>query len=401
MQIHRRSFQFLTLAFVSLLLFARCGNAPDPHTVTREAAPREILIGEFGSLTGPQATFGQSTHNGVVLAVNEINRDGGIHGAKLRVITEDDQSKPEEAANAVTKLISHDNVVALIGEVASSASLAAAPIAQSNRVPMISPASTNAEVTTKGDYIFRVCFTDDYQGRALANYTTNQLGFRRVALLTDVKSDYSRGLAKEFENEFSKHGGQIVARASYANGDSDFRAQLTIIRHAKPDAVFVPGYYTDVGQIAIQAKDLGLTVPLFGGDGWESPKLIEIGGAALNGSFYSNHYFHGDPTPVVAKFVKDYKALHGSTPDAFAALAYDAIHVLADALRRSDGKRGQHLRDALAATHGFSGVTGSITLDADRNASNKKLVIEEIRNGVLAYKGSAGIEHGTNTASLR
>jgi len=386
--------QFIIASVVLLALLARCGNSParGSGSTTQNVASREILIGEFGSITGPQATFGQSAHDGILMAVNEINRNGGVADAHVRVITEDDQSKPEEAADAVTKLISHDDVMAVIGEVASSASLAAAPICQSSGVPMVTPASTNPEVTKKGDYIFRVCFTDDYQGRALADYASRSLGLRRVALLTDVKSDYSQGLAKEFEREFTQRGGQIVARSSYANGDSDFRSQLTAIRHATPDAVFVPGYYTDVGQIAVQAKDLGLTVPLFGGDGWESPKLIEIGGASLNGSFYSNHYFQGDSAPAVAKFVKEYTHLYGTTPDAFAALAYDATYVVVDALRRTGGQGGRRLRDALAGTRGLPAVTGSITIDHERNASNKKIVVEEVRNGVLAYKGRLGSE---------
>jgi branched-chain amino acid transport system substrate-binding protein len=378
----------LILSFGLLLLAARCGDTS--RGAVKGAAAREIVVGEYGSLTGPQATFGQSSHNAIVLAVDEINRKGGINGTRLRVVSEDDQSKPEEATNAVTKLISHDNVVAVLGEVASSASLAAAPICQSSGVPMITPASTNPEVTKKGDYIFRVCFTDDYQGRALADYA-HTLGYSRVALLTDVKSDYSRGLAQEFERRFTRRGGQIIARSSYANGDSDFRSQLTAIRAATPQAVFVPGYYTDVAQIAVQGKDLGLNVPLFGGDGWESPKLPDIGGAALTGSFYSNHYFNGDPAPEVARFVGEYKRRYGTSPDAFAAPSYDATYVLADALRRKAGEGGKRLRDALAATRGFSAVTGNITFGSDRNASNKKLVLEEVRNGALVYKGSAGV----------
>lgn len=377
----------LIWSFGLFLLAARCGDSA--HGAAKGAAQREIVLGEFGSLTGPQATFGQSAHNAVVMAVDEINSNGGIGGARLRVVSEDDQSKAEEATNAVSKLISHDNVVAVIGEVASSASLAAAPICQSNRVPMVTPASTNPDVTKKGDYIFRVCFTDDYQGCALADYA-HTLGFRRVALLTDVKSDYSRGLGQEFERRFTSHGGQIIARSSYANGDSDFRSQLTAILAAAPQAVFVPGYYTDVAQIAVQGRDLGLKVPLFGGDGWESPKLLEIGGTALNGSFYSNHYFNGDPAPAVARFVSEYRRRYGTEPDAFAALSYDATRVVADALRRSGGQGEQRLRDALAATRGFTAVTGNITLGSDRNATNKKLVLEEIRDGALVYKGSTG-----------
>ncbi len=290
------------------------------------------------------------------MVVNEINRRGGVAGARLRVITRDDQSKHDDTANAVTKLISRDNVVAVIGEASSSAPLAPAPICQSNRVPMITPASTNPEVTKKGDYIFRVCFTDDDQGRALAHCAARTLGLRRVALLTDVKSDCSRGLAKEFEQRFTQHGGQIATRSSHANGDSEFRAQLTAIRRATPEAVFVPGYYTDVGQIAVQAKDLGLTVPLLGGDGWESPKLI-------------------DSAPGVAKFVNEYTRLYGATPDAFAALVR-STHLVADTLRRTEGQGGQRLRNAVAATRGFRVVTPSHSITSAmpvrRNSSSRR-----------------------------
>jgi branched-chain amino acid transport system substrate-binding protein len=348
----------------------------------------EILVGEYGSLTGSEGTFGTSTHNGIMMAIDEINGAGGINGRKIKVITEDDQSKAEEAANAVTKLISENNVVAVLGEVASSSSIAAAPICQQNKVPMITPSSTNPEVTKKGDYIFRMCYTDDSQGHALADYVAKSVGVKRAAILTDVKSDYSRGLARYFEESFTKDGGQIVARASYAKGDADFHAQLNTLKQANPEILFVPGYYTDIGQIASQAKDLGMTAPLVGGDGWESPKLIEIGGKALEGAYYSNHYFYGDPAPIVHDFVTKYKDRFGANPDAMAALGYDAARALADAMKRAKTIKGQDLRDAIAATKNFPGVTGTITLGPDRNPVGKKLVIEEIRNGQLNLKAT-------------
>src|SRR5256714_7620730 len=252
----------------------------------------DIVIGEYSSLTGTEATFGQSTHNGITLAFEEINAAGGIAGRKLRVIAEDDQSKAEEAANAVTKLISSNNVAAIIGEVASSNSIAAAPICQSNKVPMITPSSTNPDVTKKGDYIFRMCFIDSYQGPVMANFAAKNLKAKRAAILTDIKNDYSTGLTVSIDETFRQAGGQIVGKQSYSNGDSDFRSQLTAIRTTNPEVIFVPGYYTDVGQIAGQARDLSMKAPFVGGDGWESPKLLEIGGKALEGSFYANHYFY-------------------------------------------------------------------------------------------------------------
>jgi len=348
----------------------------------------DILIGEYGSLTGPQGTFGTSTHNAIMMAIDEINATGGVNGRKIKVLTEDDQSKQEEAANAVTKLISQNNVLAILGEVASSNSLAAAPICQSNKVPMITPSSTNPEITKKGDYIFRTCFTDDYQGENIARYAATQLHYKRAAILTDVKNDYSTGLTATITRIFTSLGGQIVGQQSYSNGDSDFRSQLTAIRAQNPEVIFVPGYYTDVGQIAIQARDLGMKQPLMGGDGWESPKLVEIGGHALDGSMYTNHYFYGDPNPIVRDFVQKYKQRYGSIPDGMAALGYDAARVMADAIKRAKKLDGPSLRDAIAATKGFQGVTGTITIGPVRDAVGKKIIIEEVKNAQLTLKAT-------------
>jgi branched-chain amino acid transport system substrate-binding protein len=390
------------VAAIGLVVLTGCppkNEATTGTTGSGSGGGAEILIGEYGSMTGAQATFGTSTHNGIMMAIDDINGKGGINGRKIKVITEDDQSKQEEAANAVTKLISQNSVIAVLGEVASSASIAAAPICQSNKVPMITPSSTNPEVTKKGDYIFRICFTDDYQGSSLGEYVAKTLGVKRAAILTDVKSDYSQGLGHFFEQRFTALGGQIVAKASYANGDSDFKSQLTSVKAANPQVLFVPGYYTDIGQIASQSRDLGMTVPLVGGDGWESPKLIEIGGKSLEGSYYSNHYFYGDPAPIVSEFVQKYKERFGATPDALAALGYDAARALGDALKRSGGKGGKDLRDAIAATQGFPGVTGTINIGPNRDAIGKKLVIEEIRNGQLTLKATVEPTGGSGAAT--
>jgi len=271
--------------------------------------------------------------------------------------------------------------------VASSNSLAAAPICQSNKVPMITPSSTNPKVTEVGDYIFRMCFIDPYQGEAMANYLSKQQNMKRAAILIDNKSDYSTGLAQFFERTFLANGGQVVVKQSYSKGDSDFRSQLTAIKGANPEVIFVPGYYNDIGQIAIQARDLGMQQPLAGGDGWESPKLIEIGGKALEGCFYSNHYHIDDPSPAVREFVQKYEERFGAKPDSLAALGYDSTRVLAEAIKRAGTTDGPKLRDAIAATKGFSGVTGMINLGPDRNPIGKKLAILEIRNGQLTLKG--------------
>ena len=384
--------KMVLIAFVVVLSLSLTGCPPKSESgnvaTADNAAGGDILIGEYSSLTGLQGTFGTSTHQGIIMAADEVNAAGGINGRKVKILTEDDQSKPEEAANAVTKLISQSNVVAILGEVASTASLAAAPICQSNKVPMITPSSTNPEVTKKGDYIFRMCFTDDYQGPAMADYAAKQAGVKTAAILTDVKNDYSVFLGRDFERRFTEDGGRIIAKASYSNGDSDFRAQLTSIKPSNPQILWVPGYYTDVGQIAQQARDLGITAPLVGGDGWVSPKLVEIGGKALEGCYYANHYSYNDRSPVVHNFVEKYQQRFGAKPDGMAALAYDAMHVLADAMKRAKKLDGPTLRDAIAATKGYTGVTGTITLGPDRNPVGKKIVIEEIKNGQLVVKGT-------------
>jgi len=346
----------------------------------RNPSGQGIELGFFGALTGPQATFALSGRNGARLAIDEINAAGGVLGKKLSLLAEDDRNEPSEAASAVSKLITRNHVVALIGENASSRSLAAAPIAQSYGVPMVSPSSTNVEVTKKGDYIFRVCFIDPYQGKALALFARQNLKANTAAILIDSKSDYSVGLAAAFDNSFTAAGGKVVSQVKYAEGDSDFSAQLTTLSALKPDVLFVPGYYTDAGLIARQARGLGLQAVLLGADGWDSPKLAEIGGAAVEGSYFSNHYSVDDPSPAVRKFVDAYKKAYGAEPDSIAALSYDAARLVADAIRRAGSTEGKRVRDALASTKDFPGVTGNITMDADRNPV-KLPVILKVVNG--------------------
>jgi len=341
---------------------------------------KEILVGEYGSLTGGIATFGISTKNASEMAFDEINKKGGVLGKQIKLLVEDDQSKPEEAGTAVTKLINQDHVVAMLGHVASSHSLAAAPICQSNRVPMITPSSTNPRVTQVGDFIFRVCFTDTFTGEVVAKFVYDTLKAKKVAILVDVRSDYSVGLQTFFGEAFKRRGGEIVANQSYSQGDSDFRAQLTQIKATNPEAIYVPGYYTEVGTIVHQGRELGITVPFVGSDGWDSPKLWEIGGEALNGCYFSNHYSTDDPNPAVQKFVNDYKTRYGQVPDALAALGYDAARVLADAMTRAGSTDGDKIRKAIGATKDFAGVTGSITINAERNAV-KPAVILKVENG--------------------
>lgn len=346
----------------------------------------EIPVGVYGSLTGTTATFGISTKNGTELFVDNFNNAGGIAGTKIRTFVEDDRSLPEEAATAVTKLIDQNGVIAVLGEVASSRSMAAAPNCQQAGVPMISPSSTNPKVTEYGDYIFRVCFIDPFQGQMIAKFAKTTLNFNRAAILRDAKNDYSVGLANYFAQAYQAIGGTIVADAAYAEGDQDFKAQLTKIKAKNPQFIMVPGYYTEVGLIARQARELGITAPLLGGDGWVSDKLLEIAEDALNGSYFVNHFYEGDPNPLVQKFVADYQQRYNAKPDGLAALAYDAAGVLTAALQklhdedpkafetlkgpRNDAQKAARakLRDLIAATKDYPGVAGRVTLDAKRNA---------------------------------
>jgi branched-chain amino acid transport system substrate-binding protein len=336
-----------------------------------------IRVGVYGDLSGQTSSFGQSTKNGVQMAADEINKAGGINGRQIQLLIEDDQGQPAQAATVATKLVNQDKVVALLGEVASSRSLAAAPICQVNKVPMITPSSTNPAVTATGDYIFRVCFIDSFQGAVMAKFAANTLKAKTAAVLGDVNSDYSKGMSQYFEEQFNKLGGKIIMRQSYTQTDPDFKGQLTSIRAANPDVIFVPGYYGQVGVIAKQAKELGINAPLLGGDGWDAPQLWELGGEALRGNYMANHYSIDDPSPAIQKFVADYKARYNNTaPDAIAALAYDAMKILADAIKRAGTTENVKLRDAIAQTTNFPGVTGTISLNAERDAVKPAVVLK-------------------------
>ena len=361
--------------------------APTPAAATTGGTPGQsdtLLLGQVGSLTGSEATFGISGRNGIALAIEEANAQGGVKGKKLAVRVYDSQGKPEEAAQAATRLISQDKVLVLLGEAASSNSLAMADKAQAAGVPMITPSSTNPAVTKKGDYIFRVCFIDPFQGYVMAKFARSHLKLNRVAVLQDNKSAYSVGLTDVFSRKFSEMGGAIAGNESYSKGDTDFRAQLTSIKKMKPDGLFVPGYYTDVGIIARQARELGLTVPLLGGDGWESDKLFELGGEAIEGSYYSNHYSVDNPDARVQGFINKYKATYGGVPDSVAALAYDAAWLAIDAMKRAPDLSGASIRDAIASTKNFPGVAGTINLDQNRDAV-KQAVILKVEGGKTKF----------------
>src|SRR5436190_2581663 len=357
-----------------------------------------IVVGYYGDLTGRTSNFGVSTKRGAEMAADEINKAGGINGRQLTILSEDDEGRPEKAATVVTKLIDQDRVVALIGEVASGNTLAAAPKAQAAKVPMISPSSTNPAVTQVGDYIFRVCFIDPFQGEVMAKFAANTLKAKKAAIMLDFNSPYSRGLTEFFEKSFTKLGGEIVNKQSYTQGDRDYKGQLTAIRSKNPDVIYVPGYYGEVGVISKQAKQLDIKVPLLGGDGWDSTQLWDLGGDALNGDYISNHYSVDDPSPAIQKFVAAYKGRYGNIPDALAALGYDAMKVLADSLKRAGTAQSAKLRDAIASTKDFPGVTGIITINAERNAV-KPAVVLKLQDGKYIYQETIKPDTGGASAS--
>ena len=373
----------LPVIIVVLALAFSCSRKPE----TAEQPNRTtIKIGYFGDLTGPTYNFGQSAMNGVLMAAAQINQYGGINNRQIDVVIYDDRGSAEEAARLAGKLIDQDKVVAIIAGGVSGNSRAAAPKAQSSHIPLISPSSTDPAVTQSGDYIFRACFVDSFQGEVMASFAAEKLKVKKAAILFDINSSYGRGLTEFFETSFRKLGGEIVNKQSYTQGDSDFKGQLSSIKAAEPDVIYIPGYYLEVALIAKQARALGLNQPLLGGDGWDAPELWQLGGDALNGSYISTHYSPDDPSPKIQEFVHEYKQRYQNlVPDAHAALAYDAALLLFDAIKRAGTTDGPQLRDALAHTKNFDGVTGLISIDADRNAV-KPAVVLKLQDASFIYQ---------------
>ena len=354
----------------------------------------EIVIGQVASLTGDTATFGVSADEGVRLAIDQINAGPKVLGKPIKLVTDDDRSLSDEAKTATEKLINHDHAVAIVGEIASSRSIAMAPICQDAKVPMLSPGSTNPKVTQVGDYIFRACFIDPFQGKAMAEFAMSNLKLKKFCVLYAVNSDYSVGLKDYVEQAVKSGGGEILLDAGYSEkSDKDFKSQLTKFRDLNPEAIFVTGYYGEAALIAGQARGLGITVPLIGGDGWDSDELLKSGGDAINGCYFTNHYSPDEQRPEVQAFVKaygvKYKNHDGSpkVPDAMAILGYDAMNLMANAITRAGSTDGQKIRDALAATRDFPAAAGSITIDANRNA-RKPIVVIKIVNGQFTYVAS-------------
>lgn len=375
----KRNLRFILFTLVVLLLigfaFAGC---------KKEA--KEIVIGGVGPVSGEAATFGQSTKEGCELAVEEWNAAGGLLGKTIKLIYQDDKGDPTEAATVWTKLITQDKVVAIVGTVMSKCSLAGAPISQQYKVPMISPTSTNPKVTEVGDYIFRACFIDPFQGTVGAKFAYENLNARKAACIFDVGNDYTKGLSEFFRDKFTELGGTIVAFEAHPTGTTDFKAQLTKIIAAKPDVIYISDYYNDVALIAKQARELGFNGPLVGGDGWDSPDLVKIGGTAVENGYFTNHFSKDDPRPIVQEFVKRYQAKFGKVPDALAALAYDAMYIMLDAIKRAGSTDPEKIKKALAETN-INVVSGLVTFDKNRNPI-KSAVIIAIKNGQQVYQAT-------------
>ena len=364
------------------LLTTGCGNTNS----------NEIKIGANLEMTGNTATFGQSATNGAKLAIKQVNAKGGVLGKQITLVVADNKSDTAEAANAMQKLATQDKVIASIAPIASSSVMAAAQVNESAKILGISPTASNPNVTVDletgkvRDYLFRATFIDPFQGAVMANFAKNTLKAQKAAVYIENSSDYAKGLGKFFKETFVQNGGNIVSDEAYLAKDTDFKATLTKIKASNPDVIFVPGYYQEVGMIVKQAREIGITVPILGADGWDSAKLPEIAGAeALNNTFFSNHYSPDDNSPEIKNFVEAYKAEYGQVPDAFAALSYDATMMIIEAIKRAGVEDSVKVKDELAKTKDYQGVSGSITLDEKHNAV-KGVVIIEMKNGIQAFK---------------
>lgn len=348
-----------------------------------------IKIGTDLEMTGNQAAYGQDAIRGAKLAVEEINKNGGVLGKKLELVSLDNKSEPSEAASAAQKLVD-EGVVAVVAPNMSSNTLAAVPILDGAKIPSISPGGTNPKITVDDSgkvrpYSYRACFIDPYQGQVMANFVYNKLGKKKVAILIDNSSDYAKGLAKFFTESFTKSGGEIVGTEAYLQKDTDFNAVLTKIKDLNPDFIYVPGYYQEVGLILKQARAMGITVPFGGGDGWDSPTLAEIAGAdALNGTYYSNHYAIQEDNKKVMDFVNAYKAANNEDPGVFGALTYDTIYLLAQVIKDAGSADPQKITDGLAALKSFSGVTGDMSF-TDTHDAKKAAFILTFKDGKPAF----------------
>jgi branched-chain amino acid transport system substrate-binding protein len=383
----------LLLALVLVMgSLAACGgdNADNGSGDNGEAAT-EVKIGINYELTGPVASYGQSSVDGIMMAFDEINEAGGIDGKiKIVHVKVDNKSEPAEATSLATRLMTQDKVVACLGPATSGDFMATIPVAMGNKIPIISASATADEgvtIDTSGnvnDYVFRLCFNDSFQGVTMANFAADNLGATKAVLIQDKSSDYAEGLAKNFIATFESAGGEILAHEGYVSKDKDFNGILTSVRDLDYDVIFIPGYYQEAGLIIKQARDLGITAPILGADGFDSPVLLELAGEdALTDVYFSNHYSSLDQDPLVQDFIAGYNEKYGTDPNAFNALGYDLGYFIADAISRAGSTNPEDIKDALASTVGFAGVTGTFDMGEDHNPI-KSIVVIKLENGVQA-----------------
>ena len=354
------------------------------------ANSNEIVIGASFELTGAVANYGKSTLNGVRMAVDEVNKAGGINGKKIKLVESDNKSEPSEAGNAVTKLISQDKAIAIIGPATSGSVAAASQIVTDAKIPLMAPVATAENITVKDgktkDFIFRACFIDPFQGQVMAEFANKTLKVKNVAILYDASSEYSKGLTAVFTKTLEKNGGKVVASEAFLAKDVDFKSALTKIKATNPEALFVPAYYEEVSKIIKQAREVGLTCPILGSDGWDSPKLAEIAGKeALNNTYFCNAYSAQDKDPNVQNFIKAYKAKFNAEPDNFSIHGYDGALVVIEAIKRAGSTDGTKIADEIAKMKDFQVATGKFTVDKDHNPVSGGIIIE-LKNGVQTFK---------------
>lgn len=351
-----------------------------------------IKVGGLLEMTGGSASFGISGKNGIDLALKKINEKGVLGGKKLSLVVADTKSEASEATNGMQKLISQDKVVAVIGPNQSSAVIASGAINNGAKVVDITPMGTNPDVTVDPKtkqvkpYSFRTCFIDPFQGTVMASFASNELKVKRAAIYIDNTSDYAKGLAQFFKENFVKNGGQVVIEEAYLQKDTDFKSTLTKIKAAKPDFIYIPGYYQEVGLIVKQAREMGITVPMAGGDGWDSAKLPEIAGkAALENTFFSSLYSPDDTSDLNKEFVAEYKKAYNTNPDVFAALAYDSTLLVAKAIEDAGSADPAKIAEAMAKIKGFKGVSGEVTFNEEHNPIKSAVIIEH-KDGKQTFK---------------
>ena len=383
----KKHLALILVVLLSMALLAGCGG-------DKKAAPaataNEIKLGANFELTGGVANFGKQTLNGIQMAVEEANAAGGVLGKKIVLVTADNKSEPAEATNAVTKLITQDKVLAVLGPVTSSNVLATVQVAQDNKIPVLTATGTNEKITVDGGkvrpFAFRACFIDPFQGRVMANFASNTVKAKTAVIYIDSSSDYSKGLSQSFEATFTQNGGKIIGKEAFLQKDQDFKATLTKIKAMNADVIFIPAYYEEVGKIVKQAREMGITVPLLGTDGWDDPKVVEIAGAAaLNNTFFSNHYSSQDKDPNVVKFVEAYKKKFNQEPSSLAALGYDSALLIIDAIKRAGAADSVKIKEALEQTKNLQVSTGILTIDANHNPVKSAVVIE-MKDGKQSFK---------------